>query len=108
MSEVVHYRGILTPIDIPDFETLEEECYYLQDQGYIFDYIEDDFYDSETVIKLDDQWYKINSKIVDLEEEIIELNKKDGKLLFNCKWYNGAASLKDVLKEGYDKYKSNL
>jgi len=109
MSEVVHYKGTLTPINIPDFKTLEEEYIYLQDKGFKFDDIYEGGYLSYDVIKLDGKWYAIDYTPVDMEEEIINVERFYEGFTFDCKfYYDGGSFFKEVIQKGYDKLKSNI
>ncbi len=103
MSETVHYRGELTPLNVSDIEIWAEKI--LKDNNVK----PEDYYDSfeeqlveelEDYIVLSGQAYKIKKEQIDVNDDIIEAAKlPGGNISFELRYYNGGCGFGEALEE---------
>lgn len=104
MSYTEYWLGKLIEITMPKNLTFEEEIKFLKSQGHFFGEndvdveLEDEWFCSETCIKLLDKYYKIEAK--DLKNDSLgKITKNEkGELEFYTTFYNGGCCLKESLE----------
>jgi hypothetical protein len=105
MSETVHYRGILTEVDMLDNETLEEQCKRILGDvelpSYFKSYQEmllDQFY--QTYIIYDNTLYLVEKENYEPDEDIFySKGNEDGTISFEVKYYNGGCGFNEAIEE---------
>jgi len=104
MSETVHYRGRLVPINMGD-KTVEEVARKLVGGGrvkpHFDDYAEQLIYDHDNYTVLNGAIYEIVEKEwVDVYEDIFRSTKNgNGTIDFEIKYYNGGCGFEEALEE---------
>ena len=104
MSEVETHKGKLVPVEVVG-NTLEEKIEHI---CKTHDWDKDEWYDTwqevledngyrEYYIAKDDTIYKIDDKKVDPEGFATGEKNEDGSIDFFISWYNGGASMDEVL-----------
>lgn len=112
MSEQVHYKGKIRPVERLYHESLEEQCQrIMNEKGYES---LDDYYDSweeaiayryyEEYVIIDEELY-----IVELKEDVDDIDvynihkNKDGSFDYEVSYYNGGCCFEEALQEAMDR-----
>ena len=113
MSETVHYRGVATKINIPSDKSLINvaEDILKKEKVKIDNYYEntlqqlnEDCSDSYFFHSKTGTLYSLESKEIDLYEDIIRAEIKDETTIeYELKFYNGGAGFSECLEEAFAK-----
>lgn len=107
MSRTVHYKGTLTEIKPRSSRSLEDLAREIHDErGFEKEPYFDDYLESLTIGFAElytlhgTRLFEIKGGEIDDESEILEAQlNKDGTINFECRFYNGGASLNECISE---------
>jgi hypothetical protein len=108
MSETEYHTGVIREIKLPETsKSFESQIEWLKNEGYNFIYvdIEEEFFESEECIKINDIWYKfIQKRKEEPYNDIVEATKlENGDISFTLKFYNGGTYLGEMLEKALGK-----
>lgn len=101
MSEMETVSGTLKKIPTPSGLPEKKVVDYLINSGFSFDMDEyaNDFYTSEELIKVGNDWYQwLRKDALDPCGDLSVTHNGDGTVSFYAHWYNGGGSLEEVLE----------
>jgi hypothetical protein len=109
MSEMVHYKGTLTKVELLEYETLEEQCKRVYKKltsntelkKYYDTYEEmllDEFY--KEYILIDNELYTTNRKDVGIDSSLFTSKiNEDGTIDYEVLYYNGGCGFTEAIEE---------
>ena len=104
MSSTEFHTGKLKKIDMKNYQNrgLEHQIPYLEGMGYEFNDVEiiDNYFDSDNVVKIDDNFYEIIEHIcLDESDYVGQANDNpDGTISFMLHFYNGGCGFSEALE----------
>lgn len=100
MSETEYHKGTLTLIEGLSNLDFESIIALLQKRGYSFEEIDidDEYFYSKEVVRLNDDYYAIVDKELDGSELSLITINGDGDIEYLISFYNGGASLEEALE----------
>ena len=100
MSDYESHFGKLKEIDLNEELSVKQRCELLQDIGYEFHYIEEDFVDSDDIYyhKDSNKFFRLYEHKRLKEDESILIKTEEG-FTFSANFYNGGTDINEMIGE---------